>query len=125
MPMRLADIRAETKHLSVPFADGTIEVDYRPNTYTGEKADQLQAEMTRALNEGGAQSKAFMQTIFEVIADWDLLEDDGKTPVPLDEDVCYTKVPISVFGKILQSIQEDQAPPGQGPSGGPSPPRAR
>ena len=103
--MRLTDIKSETHDLKVEFASGTLAVSYYPNIYTADMADQ----MTKAMADPETQGEAFIAMVLGMLADWDLEDDDGKV-LPLDPKSVRELVPVGVFGRIFQAVQEDLSP---------------
>lgn len=107
--MRLSQIRAETKALTIPFQAGDLNVTYRPNTFTADVADR----MTAAAQETDTATDSFLDTVIGILADWDL-EDDNGDVIPLEKARLRAEVPVPVFGRIFQEIQRDQVPGAEG-----------
>lgn len=104
--MKLSEISAETKPLTVPFESGDLKVRYRPNSFTANAADEINAAMA----DPQKQTNGMFRMVAAIIAEWDLEDEDGKV-VPLD-DPAYLRehVPMGVFGRIFQTMNSDQNP---------------
>jgi hypothetical protein len=104
--MKLAQLRAESKTVLVPFQAGDLKVDYRPNTFTADAVDKINA----AMQDPKKQTDAMFDMIGGMLLGWDLEDDDG-TVIPLDDAArLRAEVPMQVFGRIFTALQEDQAP---------------
>ncbi len=105
-PVKLTDIRSETSTTLVSFASGDLKVTYRPNTFTADVADEINA----AIKDPTKQTDAMFQMVGANLVDWDLEDDAGKV-IPLDDPKrLRAEVPMAVFGRIFQQIQADQDP---------------
>lgn len=106
--MKLHDIRSETTDVVVSFQAGDLNVTYRPNTFTADRADAVQA----AANDQSKANDAMFQMVGDVLVRWDL-EDDAGQVIPLDDAArLRAEVPVAVFGRIFLAIQESQNPKG-------------
>ena len=105
-PMKLNDIRSETAEVAVPFQSGDLHVTYRPNTFTADRSDAVQAA---AKDEAKATDAMFLM-VGDVLVRWDLEGDDGET-IPLDDPKrLRAEVPVAVFGRIFAAIGQAQNP---------------
>lgn len=107
--MKLSDIRAETKALTIPFQAGDLKVTYRPNAFTADVADKMQAQSEDATQA----TDSFLEMVVGILESWDL-EDDAGEVVPIEKSRLRSEVPVPVFGRIFAEIQKDQTPTEQG-----------
>lgn len=106
MPMKLSDLRSITKPITITFDSGTLEIGYRPNSFTADAVDQINAAMA----DPDKQTDAVFQLIAANIATWDLEGDDGKI-IPLHNVArLRAEVPMAIFNRIFSEIQDDQNP---------------
>lgn len=104
--MKLADLKSATKTTVISFDIGDLKVTFKPNVFTANLADQINAAMA----DPAQQTGAMFRMINEVLVDWDLEDEAGKI-IPLDDDKrLKEEVPMQVFGAIFAGIQEDQDP---------------
>jgi hypothetical protein len=104
--MKLADLKSATKTTVISFDVGDLKVTYKPNAFTANLADQINA----AMQDPAKQTDGMFRMVSEVLVDWDL-EDDGGKIIPVDDiKRLRDEVPMQVFGLIFQGIQQDQDP---------------
>ncbi len=104
--MRLSEIRAETKSVVVPFAAGDLKVTYRPNAFTADVADSMQA----AIADPKQATAAFFRMVTGLLVSWDLEGDDGEVIPVSDTARLRAEVPMPVFGRIFAEFQKDANP---------------
>lgn len=108
--MKLAELRSETKPIVVHFDAGDLKVSYRPNAFTADAMDSVQA----AAADTAKATDAMFQMVAGVLADWDLEGDDG-TVIPLSDTArLRAEVPMGVFNRIFVAMNEDQNPEAAG-----------
>lgn len=91
--------------LAIPMGQEVINVTYRPNYLTGEFDARLQE-----LNNSGEATKGFYMMFTEVVAAWDLKnEETDDYPISLTEQA-LKKLPLKLLGDILEKINEDNDP---------------
>lgn len=107
--MKLSDIRSETKPLTIPFQAGDLKVVYRPNAFTADVADKMQAQASKPEEA----TDGFLNMVVAILESWDLEDEDGKV-IPIDKARLRAEVPVPVFGRIFAEIQADQTPVAEG-----------
>lgn len=98
MPLSVKTLTAKRNSLTIEFAGEKVELTYRPGVATPAWESKIQSQE----NSGYHQ-------LAELVETWDLLDDDGKTPFPLD----YKKLlvlPSEFVTSVLVQIAEDMAP---------------
>lgn len=111
--MRLSDAKSHAREIIVSFEGGDLHVSYRPMSYTVEELDRLgddAAVKDMSAEERKARIGRIIEMITQVVASWDLTEDDGETPIDPADTVRLRSVPINVFTEILAAIRKDQRP---------------
>lgn len=118
--MRLSQAVAPARKLSVPFDQGeSLNVEYRPASYTVAELDALQAD--------AANTARIVDSMLRTLISWDLEydpEDDGAPTdedgkplegvIPLSTEALTQHVPTSVFVVIMQAMQADQSASAEG-----------
>lgn len=109
MAVKLSHISAKCKHIKIMFDDDVLNVEYYPNLVTEETFIQLSALSTMTEDTISESFRSYNETLVGLMKSWDLLEDDGKTVVPLTAEQLI-KVGIVVRGEILTAIMDDIRP---------------
>ncbi len=112
MPIKLADLAKQTKTVTVAFegAEEPLTVTYRPRFLTPARQVAFE-EAARA----GRHTELLTEGIVGLVAEWDLLSDDGQ-PVALTAEG-LADVPLEVLSVVVEAIGRDVAPsplPGNG-----------
>lgn len=108
--MKLSQVRAETRDIVVEFDSDVLNVTYRPNTFTVDAASEIQA----AMSDPAKQTEGLFKMVSEMLAGWDLEDDNGEI-VPLGDPArMKAEVPMPIFGKIFEAMRKDQDPSGEG-----------
>jgi hypothetical protein len=102
MPLDLARLAAGVAHLSISYADETLELDYRPERVTGRTFGVLAA----ARRTGAVDLEALYAELGRIVVRWDLT-DEG-VPVPTDA-AALERLGLALVGTILHAILEDAA----------------
>lgn len=112
MALKLSQLAAKTAALKVYFdAESYIDLEYYPNAIT----DELILSWQEAANkEDDEQAIKFLESklnsgnepLITFIKSWDLLEEDGVSPIPLTQ-AGLRRVPNLVKGTIIRAIMED------------------
>ncbi len=97
--MRISQAVAEEKPLAVDFKGATLNVVYRPLTYTVREMD--------ALGES-KDTERIIKTMLRLLVSWDLT-DENDTPVPIETEP-LRDVPTHIFTGIIKAVGKDQAP---------------
>lgn len=95
--MKLSDLKAATKKLTVPLGGEVLTISYRPG----------------AITLSAAYSDDIAQVLSQVLAGWDLEDDDGKTYPTTRE--ALMNLPIDFLARVVRAILEDAAPNGMKP----------
>jgi len=103
MPIRLADLRKETRSITFEFLGETVHVAYSPGAFTPE----LEAEANAA--EPGHQLGALAKMFARILASWDVMDDDGQ-PLPITLDTLMV-MPAKFLGAIMKALQDDTTVP--------------
>jgi len=106
--MRVSQAKSKAVDLEVVFEEGTLQVSYRPISYSLNELDEMQAESVKT---GGTQDerKARMLRITTMISrmvvSWDL-EDDNGEPIDPTNIEALQNIPSNIFTEIIQAVKE-------------------
>jgi len=104
MPVTLAHIAANTARATLDFgASGSLAIDYYPLLITDEMFVQLQSFASTSEAEAPGKLADLNRMLVEVIQQWDLLEDDGQTVIPLTVERLTRLSPV-IKAMVLQAI---------------------
>ncbi len=101
--MKISQATAEEKPLAVKFGEATLNVVYRPLTYTVTELEKMEA--------GDARAAQVVDSMLRLLVSWDLTDED-ENPVPLTEEA-LREVPTHIFTGIMQAVGKDQTPSGE------------
>jgi hypothetical protein len=102
--MKLKDIKAITRPLSVNFGDiGTLEIEYRPAAVSDPETIKMTDRMP-LLTSTEARLELLAEYFLRIVTWWDLYDDDK--PVPLSVEA-VKELPTSVITTVLSRISED------------------
>lgn len=103
MAMKLSEVQARTKVVSVEWDDETVDVSYSPNRMTPEVLDKA----------SDAEDKGNLDVLGDLLEPvlewWDVLDDEDKR-LPTDA-ATIKRMPLSFVMAVLAAVQEDQRPP--------------
>lgn len=100
---KLSDVTHGRATVRVPIGDVALQITYRPDVITPRFQKAVQAaQVTQDVDS------FLCWPLSELIADWDLTEDDG-TPVATTPDAIGA-LPVPLLLAILNAITEDMAP---------------
>jgi hypothetical protein len=99
MALKLHELKAREKEIAVAFGDDSVRVRYRPYAITPESE-------ARIANSTGAET--MLATFCEIVAGWDLLDDDG-APLPITLET-LRQVPSQALAEIIRATTEDERP---------------
>lgn len=103
MPIRLADLRKETRPITFEFAGEPVTVSYSPGAFTPELEDEAN------LAEANHQLRAMAQMLSKILVAWDVMGDDGQAlPVTLE---LLRAMPAQFLAAILKGIMDDNTVP--------------
>lgn len=106
--MRISQAKSKAVDLEVVFEEGSLQIVYRPISYSLNELDEMQAESTKT---GGTQDerKARMvriaTLISRMIVSWDLEDDNGEPIDPTNIDALQD-VPSNIFTEIIMAVKE-------------------
>jgi chemotaxis regulatin CheY-phosphate phosphatase CheZ len=95
--MKLSDLRKKTKKISIEIQGDTLNVEYRLNVVT--------PLFLRELGSIEDSDENITRQLQEVVASWDLLDDEGKEIKPTVELV--QSIPRPFWMKLFDIILED------------------
>lgn len=108
MAMKLSEVKAKTKVVTVSFMDETVDVSYRPAAMTPAILEDVLALAKSA--ETDAEDMALVGSMLEPVLDWwDVLDDKGKRLPTTTESI--REMPLAFLVQVLQDVQEDMRPP--------------
>jgi hypothetical protein len=117
----LKQILGNTATVSIPFGADSLNVEYRPGKLTPEAIAKLQifVGIDNSVTQAAVQAKfnEYDGMIVDLIASWDLLEDDGVTPIPITVERMFTLaaslpsiIVLAILGDINPNSKAVQAP---------------
>jgi hypothetical protein len=103
VPIRLSAVIADRRPLKVAFGDDTLSLTYKPSSVNAvQEARELDER------EKGQHLMAQARSLAEIIASWDLQDDDGK-PLPVSADV-IAPLGLDFTSKVTRAILDDLLP---------------
>lgn len=104
MPIKLSDLAAKQRHLTVDLGDGmSVTVSYKPHALTlADEQELMEAQGT------ATATHLIAERLCRVLTIWDVMDDDD-TPLPITPEVMGT-LPGKFLADILTAIREDQSP---------------
>lgn len=122
MPVSVGQIAANTSEIKIPVGDDFVTVKYAPGRITEETFQQM-VNLSRLtdVNEGniseiGTIFQSLNELLVDLIKEWDLTENDGKTVVPLTverlsgKEKGVQKIPLMFRMQIAGAIVGDIRP---------------
>lgn len=109
--MRLSEAVSPARTIPVPFVNATLQVEYRPMSYTPEELDAMQAKALEA-KDAKAGVDSMIDSMLNLLVGWDLTDDEDN-PIPVTREG-LRKVPLNVYTAITQAVAKDQAAGGEG-----------
>jgi hypothetical protein len=104
------DIIGNSAKVSIPFGSESLNIEYRPDSVSQETLIKLQKFAgTTDLVSVQDQFNELDQVIIDLIASWDLLENDGVTVIPLTVERLL-KLPVRIIGVVIEGIMGDMTP---------------
>lgn len=103
--MRISDAVSPARPIVVPFVGATLNVEYRPMSYTPEQLDKMQAEAAKAKDPKAAVAGMVDQMV-QLIVSWDLT-DNADQPIPVTTEA-LRGVPLNVFTEVMRAVGRDQ-----------------
>lgn len=117
MALKRSNMRDKVRTIRVTWEDETLDVGIRPGRFTAELMDRITqatrvAERAETEGDDAAAEQAtatVAQATAEVIAWWDVLDDDGAR-LPVTAEVLNT-LPLSFVRHVVQQVGESARPP--------------
>jgi hypothetical protein len=115
MPVKLSHIAKKTATVTLCFDEqqtdeNSLNIEYYPNLLTDELVLGWQEAKNNGEEDLAEYARANNEQILSLIKSWDLLEDDGKTTIPLTPEAML-KVSYVIKAQIMQAIMEEMANP--------------
>lgn len=106
MPLRLSQLRADMRSVTLDIEGESLTITYRPSAITPEAEDQL-----RDLSGQARPGAALAELLANLIAGWDLFGDDEQ-PLPITPET-LRRLPTAFLASAMQAIAEDIRPNGR------------
>lgn len=103
--MRISEALSPTRDIVVSFTGASLNVTYRPVSYSVEALDALAAEST---DEKRAKASRIIEMIQNMVVAWDL-EGDDEVAIDVADTERLRKLPMNIFTAILQAVKKDQS----------------
>jgi hypothetical protein len=100
MPIRVSNLAKNVRETTVAYEGETAAVSYKPGSVTPNMLDEMQAHKEDA--------GALVSLIRRCVAEWDVLQDDGK-PLPTDAPA-VGDLPVAFLNAVLTAVFEDMRP---------------
>jgi hypothetical protein len=98
MPLSVKTLAAKVNDLEMEFAGEQVHIKYRSGTITSEWEAKFK----------GKTDGVFLQA-HDLIVSWDLLDDSGKNPYPLDVK-SLKQLPIEFIAAVISACAQDLVP---------------
>jgi hypothetical protein len=105
MPIKLHELAAKTRALEIPYAGDKVVFAYYPARFTPQVAFKA-SDMANA----PIPVVALAELLAEVIAEWDILGENGK-PLPVTQE-WINQMPSDLLEAIIVAVGEDMRPKG-------------
>jgi hypothetical protein len=109
MPISIGNIAKSRATVTRHFDEGSLTIEYDPNMITEDWFARLQSFSTMTEATIAENFRSFNETLLTLIKSWDLMEDDGKTVVPLTQER-LSNLPIPIRYIALDMITGDFRP---------------
>ena len=111
----LKQILGNSATVAIPFGNDTLHVEYRPDKLTPEAIAKLQIfagiDNSTTVSMVADRFNEYDAMIISLIVSWDLLEDDGVTPIPITVERMFTlaaSLPSVIILAILGDINPNR-----------------
>jgi hypothetical protein len=101
--MRLSELTAATRQISVDYYGHAVAVTYLPGALTPEQDDRLQAAQ-----KDGALTDALIDLLVRLLVAWDVMGDDDKALAI--EPATLRTLPNALLLQVMTAVQEDMVP---------------
>lgn len=104
MAIKLGKVNGPTREVKIDFDGDTLTLTYNP----GKLTPKLMAHLNEGVEQKDLSATAsFFTTVCE---NWDVVEDDGVTPVPLTVETLEGLLSVEAMAKIVKALVEAQSP---------------
>lgn len=101
MPLNLANLKHNTRSVSIDYFGEPVNLTYRPSEMT----PATEAELQGAADE--ERTEVMVRTVARLVTAWDVM--DGDEPLPITADV-LRGLPSAFLLHVLDGIQADMRP---------------
>src|SRR5882762_9737623 len=108
MPVTLSDVAAQRALVTIDFPTGDLNIHYLPGVLTREMIARMD-KFSKDKEAVTAELDSAIALLIEMVAEWDLMEDDGVTPIALNKDRLATVSSI-MLTLVIEAIQGDVRP---------------
>lgn len=105
MAVKLGDLSAKTRTVTVSYEGETVAVDYLPGRVT--MAVQARMDAAQSMSAGTANQE-LTSVLTEILAGWDILDEDGER-LPVTADL-VRQLPVTFLAALTMAIFEDLRP---------------
>ena len=112
MPATIKSITSKRNTVDVEI-DGdpkAITVEYTTRKITGRVQQQINALLKAP---DGEELEATAELLPMFVTAWNLAEDEGQPPIPLDKDVLMELVPLETLTAVFVAVMDDMTPKDQ------------
>lgn len=106
MPLKLSQIGMAERQTSLTYDGEKVGITYRPGKFT--------PRVEARLNEAQAESQVSQEVarvLADVLASWDVIDDDGKTLKPTVD--LLMEMPLDFLTALATAVGEDMGPKSQ------------
>jgi len=106
--MRISQAKSKAVELEVEFDEGSLNIVYRPISYSLNELDEMQAESVKTggtKDERKARMSRIATMISKMIVSWDLEGDNGEPIDPTDISALQD-IPSNIFTEIIMAVKE-------------------
>lgn len=103
MPIKLSELSAKTRALTMEYAGEALIVEYYPARFTPALAARMQD-----VQDAPRPTVAFAEALAEVLAGWDIQGDDGE-PLPTTTG-WLLKMPMDLLSQVAEAVGADMRP---------------
>lgn len=107
MPIKRSKVNAAdgNRKLAIPFGGESLNITYSRSDIT----PKVEREMKELIDQS-LPANMMKLTLVKFLKSWDMVEEDGKTPVPLNESTLDESLSSEAQSVILSAIYDDQRP---------------
>jgi hypothetical protein len=106
MPIKLSDLVAQQRWITVDISGVDIKVAYAPNRITLRRAEELSRLVDRVGSDDSlSYAEEMARMVCDLVSEWDIAGDDGK-PYPITVEA-LKDFPSNILTKISAAISAD------------------